>query len=94
MGRAVSGINALMFYMGKIFQSIFPDPAVANAWSTGVQVMQVVVTAISAPLMDKAGQHHPPSPPRPPAQRSLSSTFPPIPVDTAPALEGSEASEP
>ena len=54
--QQLSGINAVMFYCGSILQSVYPDPATANTLAVGIQVMQVIITAISAPLMDKAGR--------------------------------------
>jgi SP family facilitated glucose transporter-like MFS transporter 8 len=54
--QQLSGINAVMFYCGSILQSVYPDPTTANMFAVGIQVMQVIITAISAPLMDKAGR--------------------------------------
>lgn len=54
--QQLSGINAVMFYCGTILQSVYPDPDIANKFAVGIQVMQVIITAISAPLMDKAGR--------------------------------------
>ena len=54
--QQLSGINAVMFYCGSILQSVYPDPQTANMFAVGIQVMQVIITAISAPLMDKAGR--------------------------------------
>ena len=39
--QQLSGINAIMFYCGSILQSIYPDPAMANGLSVGIQVLQV-----------------------------------------------------
>jgi SP family sugar porter-like MFS transporter len=54
--QQLSGINAVMFYCGTILQSVYPDPDTANKFAVGIQVMQVIITAVSAPLMDKAGR--------------------------------------
>jgi SP family sugar porter-like MFS transporter len=54
--QQLSGINAVMFYCGSILQSVYPDPTTANLFAVGIQIMQVIITAISAPLMDKAGR--------------------------------------
>jgi hypothetical protein len=53
--QQLSGINAVMFYCGTILQSVF-TPSVANTYAVGIQGMQVVLTIVSAPLMDKAGR--------------------------------------
>jgi len=52
-----SGINAVMFYAGGILEDVYPDSTTtANTWALGIQLMQMCVTAISAPFMDKAGR--------------------------------------
>ena len=53
--QQLSGINAVMFYCGTILQSVF-NPDLANKVAVGIQVMQLGITIVSAPLMDKAGR--------------------------------------
>ena len=52
---ALSSINAVMFYCGRVLQSVFP-PATANEVAVGIQVMQLIITVVSAPFMDKFGR--------------------------------------
>jgi len=52
-----SGINAVMFYSGGILEDVYPDSTTtANTWALGIQIMQVCITTISAPFMDRAGR--------------------------------------
>ena len=52
---ALSSINAVMFYCGRVLRSVFP-PATANEVAVGIQVMQLIITIVSAPFMDKFGR--------------------------------------
>jgi len=55
--QQLSGINAIMFYAGEIFNSVpGTTQATANDYSTGMQGMQVAITLSSAFFMDKAGR--------------------------------------
>eukprot|EP00249_Psilotum_nudum_P019464 c27265_g1_i1 orf=329-1798(+) len=52
--QQLSGINALMFYASRIFESAgFPS---SNLASLALAVLQVVMTGVSAVLIDKAGR--------------------------------------
>jgi len=52
-----SGINAVMFYSGGILEDVYPSSTTtANHWALGIQVMQVCITIIIAPFMDRAGR--------------------------------------
>ena len=53
--QQLSGINAVMFYCGKILGSVF-DKATADTAAVGIQVLQLVMTGVTIPLMDRAGR--------------------------------------
>ena len=56
VGQQASGINALMFFMGTIFQEIFGDQETANTVVAGVQLCQLITTLFSPLMVEKLGR--------------------------------------
>jgi len=55
--QQLSGINAVMFYAGQIFSAVpGTSDSTANAYSTGMQGMQMMITIASAFFMDRFGR--------------------------------------
>lgn len=54
LGQQLSGVNGIMFYSTSIFESA--GISSGNAASLGLAGIQVIMTAVSAWLMDKAGR--------------------------------------
>eukprot|EP00667_Euglena_gracilis_P009011 EG_transcript_9149 len=50
-----SGINSVIFYCGEIFAGVF-SKATADAAAVGVQGLHLLMTAVTIPLMDRAGR--------------------------------------
>ena len=56
VAQQASGVNALMFFMGTIFQEIFGDQETANMVAAGVQLCQLAVTLFSPLLVERLGR--------------------------------------
>ncbi|KAJ9469282.1 Facilitated trehalose transporter Tret1 [Diplonema papillatum] len=54
--QQASGVNAVMFYASTILGIVWTDPVTANRYSVGAQALQLVMTGVTAPFMDRAGR--------------------------------------
>lgn len=54
--QQLSGINAVVFYTGEVFQSLQLSVTASDNLSTGVEAMELVVTLAALLLMDRIGR--------------------------------------